>query len=187
MCCKYPYISGIDYESAADGPGIRAVFFLSGCNHHCKNCHNPDTHNPEYGQPITDEMIQQMADEIASRPYLSGITLSGGDPLYSFEKTERFMSSLVKAVFERNKAFVNKPLWIYTGYTWEQIMALYDGNTAIQNILSYTDVVVDGKFVEELSDPSLSFRGSSNQRLIDVNESIGNDHIFHWKNSSSEV
>lgn len=184
---KYPYISGIEYESTVDGPGIRAVFFLSGCNHNCINCHNPQTHNPEYGEPITDEMIEQIADQLTKKKYIDGITLSGGDPLFNPDKTLNFIEALSDALIRRNNGSYMRSLWIYSGDTWERLMAQFLTNRGIHELLIRTHVLVDGPFVEKLADKTLSFRGSSNQRLIDVAQSLIRKDICLWKNTSSEV
>ena len=179
----YPYLAGIDYESAADGPGIRTTIYLSGCTHRCKGCHNPETHDPLFGQPITDELIQEIAKNILSREYVTGITLSGGDPLCNVERTANFLYRLIEVLGDDADKY---SLWIYTGYMWEQCIAMFT-NKHIFQILSHTDVMVDGKFSECLADKTLAFRGSSNQRVIDVRESLKAGHLVHWVNSSQEV
>lgn len=184
---NYPYISGIDYESTTDGPGIRAVFFLSGCSHNCPNCHNPQTHDPCSGQPITDELIENIADQLTSRFYLDGITLSGGDPLFDPEKTFNFINTLSNALQRRNNRLLDKSLWIFTGEVWERLKPLYLTNKAIQELLIRTHVLVDGPFIESLADKTLAFRGSSNQRLISVAQSMVYDSVCLWKNTSAEV
>lgn len=184
---NYPYLSGINYESTADGPGIRAVFFLSGCRHQCPGCHNPATHNPCYGQLITDEMIETIANQLTQRPYLNGVTLSGGDPLFDPDKTVQFLHTLSNALQRRNNPLLNKSLWIFTGDVWERLMPLFLTNTAIQTLLLRTDVLVDGPFIQALANKTLAFRGSSNQRLIDVQQSLANQTVCLWQNTSSEV
>lgn len=164
----YPFLSGVNYESLVDGSGVRTVVFISGCPHHCFNCHNPETWNPWYGKLCDAKMIQEIAEEYAKRKdYLAGITLSGGDPLWDTEKTYWLLNDLEDAIYERTKqSHVN--LWIYTGYTWEELMARED--TFLKSILNKTDVLVDGPFVQDLADKRLAFRGSSNQRILQVQE-----------------
>ena len=160
---EYGYIAGVNYESACDGQGVRAAIFLSGCTHFCPGCHNPETHNPYFGTQITEDIIRRIADEIRSRPYLSGITLTGGDPLYDPEHTLNFVVTL--------KRFLGylPNIWLYTGYTVEE-MKKWDPRLSFvrfaQALISLCDVVVDGKFVRELADKRLAFRGSSNQNII---------------------
>lgn len=167
MIC--PYISGIDYESVADGPGIRAAIFLSGCNHNCPGCHNPQTHDPFFGQPADDNLIDGIADNLKERDYLTGITLTGGDPLFNPGYTLAFLRALRMRLFTRwNKYSV----WLYTGYTWEQVLMRMKKDISLRILVSMCEVVVDGPFVEALADKTLAFRGSSNQRLIDVQKSL---------------
>lgn len=175
----YPCISGIDYESTTDGPGIRAALFLSGCSHYCPGCHNPTTHDPQSGTQINENIINNIAHHIQSRAYLSGITLTGGDPLYNIHATTSFIYSLRNRLGDR---WNNYTLWLYTGYTWEQIMQKYRTDEEMQKLLLLVDVVVDGMFVQTLADKRLAFRGSSNQRLIDVNRSLKENRVVLWNN-----
>ncbi|MDW7674439.1 MAG: anaerobic ribonucleoside-triphosphate reductase activating protein [Bacillota bacterium] len=141
-------------DSIVDGAGLRMVVWCQGCLHNCPGCHNPDTHNPKGGFPTTvSEIIQQFK----ANPLLSGITLSGGDPFVQ----AKACAEIAKAV----KA-LGKNVWTYTGYTYEQILA--SGRADWQELLSYTDVLVDGPYVEELRNLELDFRGSENQRLINI-------------------
>lgn len=174
---SYPYISGIDYESVADGPGVRAVIYLSGCNHRCEDCHNPNTHDPKHGVEATQTMINKIAQEISRREVLTGITLSGGDPLYDIQKTADFVCALHDAIGER---WSTLSVWMYTGYTWEQIIEMYKENPNLQRLLLFIDVVVDGPFIKNQADKRLSFRGSKNQRLISVKRSLqfGKTELF---------
>lgn len=165
----YPYLSGVNYESVADGPGVRAAIFLSGCNHNCPGCHNPDTHNPCFGAEISQASITTIAYLIDKRPYISGITLTGGDPLYDVEATLNFVSDLKTELGER---WDELNVWLYTGYTWEQLMLRYRIDDNLQKLLHMVDVVVDGPFVQSLADKRLAFCGSSNQRIIDVKDSL---------------
>lgn len=177
----YPYLSGITYESVVDGPGVRAAIFLSGCEHNCCNCHNPETHNPYNGYLLNEAMIYTIAHLIYNRSFISGITLTGGDPLYNIEATLNFLNKL-KEDLDDTWNFLNK--WLYTGYTWEQLMQRYHSNMHLQKLLSMIDVIVDGPYVESLSDKSLAFKGSSNQRIIDVQESLKRNTIILWNHIS---
>ena len=165
----YPYLSGVNYESIADGPGVRTAIFLSGCNHNCPGCHNPDTHDPRYGERITEPTIGTIAYNIHIRRFLSGITLTGGDPLYDVERTYDFLYSLRNKLGNR---WDSLSVWLYTGYTWEQLMKRYAVEDNLKLLLSMIDVVVDGPFVPSLADKRLAFCGSSNQRIIDVRGSL---------------
>lgn len=149
------YLSGIDYESIADGPGVRTVLFVSGCKHNCPGCHSPSTHDFRNGQEVTPELIRQINEEIAKRPFLSGITLSGGDPMYSARECRRLLDELI---------IPNDNVWIYSGFTYEEICEHAD----MMLLLQECDVLVDGPFIESLRDITLEFRGSKNQRIIDL-------------------
>ncbi|WP_214783520.1 anaerobic ribonucleoside-triphosphate reductase activating protein [Exiguobacterium sp. s183] len=142
-------------ESVVDGPGIRTVIFTAGCPHHCKGCHNPSSWNPAGGEEIE-------VDEIVRRIELSGwdgVTISGGEPFLQSAE----LAKLVKACKS-----LGKNVWVYTGYTIEQLVAMQDG--AVQTVLDYADVLVDGRFEQSLRDMRLRFRGSSNQRIIFLNK-----------------
>lgn len=175
----YPNISGINYESVVDGPGIRTTIYLSGCSHKCEGCHNPTTHRPDAGAPITKDMIDDISNYIKKKSYISGITLSGGDPLFNTAATINFMRSLRYRIWEIKDKLT---IWLYTGYTWEELMSMYDTDEHLYEILKYTDVLVDGRFVQNLADKCLAFRGSSNQRIIDVQKSLKDKEIVYWKN-----
>ena len=180
----YPYLSGIDYESVADGPGVRTTIYLSGCTHRCKNCHNPETHDPCFGTRITELTINNIANNIQKRSFLTGITLSGGDPLYDIKATSNFMHSL------RNRLgndWNKHTIWLYTGYKWEQLMQIYKNNEDLQKLLLLVDFIVDGRYEYMLADKTLAFRGSSNQRIIDVHQSLKLDDPILWEKSTKEV
>lgn len=174
---SYPYLSGVNYESIADGPGVRVSLFLSGCAHKCKGCFNPETHDPCYGYEINSDTIDSVVSYIKDNSYISGITLTGGDPLYYPEKTANLLYSLRSRLGEH---WNNLNVWLYTGYKWKNILDLYQSDNNIGRILAMTDVVVDGPFVQNLADASLAFRGSSNQRIIDVRQSLKNKEIVRW-------
>lgn len=145
-------IAGVVPESIVDGEGIRYAIFMQGCNRHCEGCQNPATHPLDGGKIVdTDELI----DAIKKNPLLSGITLTGGEPLLQ-----------IPAAIELAKATKNLGLnvWCYTGYTYEEIPP------DAQELLKYVDVLVDGEFILALRDLELDFRGSKNQRIIDLNK-----------------
>lgn len=136
-----------------NGEGFRVTLWVAGCSHHCKGCQNEQTWSFTGGRPFTDADKQYLFSEL-SKSYVQGLTLSGGDPLDSF-------SDVIALVREVRDAFPAKDIWLYTGYTMEQIE---DGNMA--EILPLLDVVVDGPYIEEQRDVTLAFRGSRNQRII---------------------
>lgn len=180
------HIAGINYDSLTDGEGVRAAIFFSGCPHHCPGCHNQEAHEPDFGTPVTFELIAEIAKEINKRPYLSGITLTGGDPLYNPAVTAEFMLAL------RNYADLrDMDVWVYSGYTYEALCDMVSAEEAedihpLEYILCTADVLVDGPFVQELADKSLQFRGSSNQRIIDLNKTRENHgSVVLWNSSES--
>lgn len=147
-------LSGIVEESIVDGPGLRYVLFTQGCPHHCKGCHNPQTHSFEGGFPFTAEAaLAQMREN----PLLSGITLSGGEP---FEQP-RALCAVAEGVHAMGKTVVT-----FTGYTYEALLDRRD-DAWTARLLELTDLLIDGPYVENLRDLELRFRGSSNQRLLD--------------------
>lgn len=166
----------IDREDVCNGDGLRVVLWLSGCSHHCYNCQNPQTWNPNNGIPFDEDAKQEIFEEL-SKDYISGITLSGGDPLYQENVSQ--VLSLIKEIKEK---FPDKTIWLYTGYTYEQIMCpvitddfnperdkLISGK---RKILQLCDVLVDGEYIDEQRDITLKWKGSANQRVIDVQKSI---------------
>ncbi len=151
-------IAGLTKESIVDGPGFRYVIFAQGCNHKCQGCHNPDTHSMNQGYDVeTDFLIQ----DILHSKYIDGVTFSGGEP---FLQSEAFIC-IAKALKQHHVHIV-----AYTGYTLEQIIA--DNNSSRLELLRLIDILIDGPYIEELKDINLAFRGSKNQRIIDVANSL---------------
>ena len=161
----------IDKCSVSNGLGVRTVLWISGCNIHCKNCHNQSTWDFNSGIPFTDDTMQEILYNL-SKPYIKGLTLSGGHPLDPHNAPE-----VLKIVKRVKMVFPNKDMWIYTGYVWEDIIK----DDTLKEILKRTDVLVNGAYIDELRDISLPFRGSSNQRIIDVQESLKQNEIILWK------
>ena len=148
----------ITKDDVLNGEGLRTVLWVAGCNHNCKGCHNPITWDIRGGIPF-DEAAKEELFEQLEKPYISGVTLSGGDPLHPANRED--IGALIDEICSR---FPNKTIWLYTGYDWEAVCDL--------PLIRKVDVVVDGEFVEALKDAKLHWRGSSNQRVIDVQRSL---------------
>lgn len=148
------YISGLEEESIVDGPGVRFVVFTQGCTHNCPGCHNPATHALDSGGTLMP--IDEIFDRIARNPIVSGVTFSGGDPML---QSEACASLATRCRYE-----LGLGIWTYTGFVWEAV-----SHYALSKA---SDVVVDGPFVEALKSYELLFRGSANQRLIDVGKTL---------------
>lgn len=152
----------ITHDDMLNGDGLRVVLWVAGCSHRCEGCHNPITWEYEYGLDFDDKAKQEIFNEL-SKDYISGITFSGGDPLYHMN-----VDGVEKLIVEIKEKFPNKTIWLYTGWTFEY---LYYGN-GNRKILENLDVLVDGPFKLKQRDINLYWRGSSNQRVIDVQESL---------------
>ena len=153
-------LSGIAYESLVNGPGMRRIFFAQGCKHNCKDCFNKDTHDFYGGE---ERNIDSLIEDTLGNPILSGVTFSGGDP---WEQADKFAYMA--------KAFKEKQLnvWSYTGYTFEYIIEHQNEHEGWTELLNNIDVLVDGKFEVNKQQDGLKFRGSTNQRIIDIKESL---------------
>ncbi len=158
-------VSGIINESIVDGPGIRMVIFAQGCKHKCKGCHNPNTHNFDAGEFVD---IDKIISDIKKNSLLDGVTFSGGDP---FEQAEAF-AKLAEEVKKIGLSVIT-----YTGYTYEQLLGYASQRKGYKELLENTDVLVDGPFIMEEKSLLLKFRGSKNQRIIDVPNSIQNKRV----------
>lgn len=141
-------------ETIVDGVGLRYSIYFSGCSHACPGCHNEYSWNPNNGIELTYKILNEIANEINQNELLDGITISGGDPLFN----PKDMLKVLKFLKEKTK----KNIWMYTGYTLEEIKK----DDLRKKCLKYVDVLVDGRFIKELYDPNIKFRGSSNQRII---------------------
>lgn len=148
----------IKHCDMVNGKGLRVTLFVSGCSNNCFNCQNPQTHDPLSGIPFDDNAREEIFADLNSS-WCSGLTLSGGDPLYPSNRTTVF--DLVKEIKNR---FPNKTIWLYTGYAYEDIRDDLD----IKPILECIDVIVDGKFIQSKHSYGLEWRGSSNQRVIEI-------------------
>lgn len=154
-------------DSIVDGPGLRFTVFTQGCPHHCPGCHNPETHDPAGGRAVP---VEELAAQMAQNPLLDGLTLSGGDP---------FLQAADCAALARRARARGLNVWTYTGYTYEQLLAEADPDRL--DLLEATDVLVDGPFVQALKSYDALFRGSTNQRLIDVAASRRTGRVVLWE------
>ena len=153
-------LAGIAYESLVNGPGIRRVFFAQGCKHNCKGCFNPETHSFDKGIVLE---IDKLIKDVLENPMITGVTFSGGDPIeqaHSFS----YMAKILK-----NKGL---NIWCYTGFTFEQLLIMTRSNKKLLELLNTIDVLVDGKFILEEKSFDVIFRGSKNQRILDIKKSL---------------
>jgi anaerobic ribonucleoside-triphosphate reductase activating protein len=160
-------IAGVTNESVVDGPGLRSTVFFQGCPHACEGCHNPETWDPTGGQVVTlkDLLVQLKLD-----PLTAGVTFSGGEP-FGQAVSAAELGGLLK-----NMGF---NLWVYTGYDWEYLLD-NSNHSSYRELLKVTDILVDGPFQHQYKKLTLPFRGSSNQRIIKVQESFKSGAIVHW-------
>jgi anaerobic ribonucleoside-triphosphate reductase activating protein len=168
-------LAGIAYESLVNGPGIRRVLFSQGCKHKCAGCFNPDTHCFQGGKEYNTEEI---IEDIRKNPLLRGVTFSGGDPL---EQADKF------AYIAQKVKSLGLNIWTYTGYTFEYILQHQYERAGWTDLLKHIDVLVDGKFQEENKSEFLKFRGSSNQRIIDVQRSLASGRVVLMYNEQPKV
>lgn len=154
----------ITTDDMLNGEGLRTVLWTAGCGHHCKGCQNPDTWDPDGGLPFDAAAEEELFAKLG-KDYISGLTFSGGDPLYPASRME-----IQRLAEKAKRLFPEKNIWLYTGYRWEEISAL--------PLMEYIDVLVDGKFTEALKDAGLHWKGSFNQRIIDVQKSLENSSLY---------
>lgn len=165
----------------ANGPGVRISLFVSGCTHHCKGCFNEVAWDFDYGQPFTSETIQTILD-MMKPSYIKGLTLLGGEP---FEPQNQ--GPIVELLRQVKKTYPDKSIWAFSGYLFEKITSHTLGDWAVtREFLSSLDVLVDGPFVEEKKNLALRFRGSENQRLIDVPATLASGKIVLWEDWQTE-
>lgn len=169
---KYAKITHYD---TANGIGIRTVLWVTGCNHHCKECHNPDTWDPENGEIFDDKAMKIIINDMKS-PYRAGLTFSGGDPLYPDNR-----ETVTNIAREIKTMYPEKNIWLYTGYLYEEIKDL--------EIMQYIDILVDGEFHIEERDLRLIYCGSRNQRIIDVQKTRKDKkiNIFDYTNVAQRI
>ena len=152
----------------SNGPGVRVSIFMQGCTFHCKNCFNPETHDFMGGEEFTEDTIDQVL-KLCENANVEGLSILGGEPVHpmNIEGT----TELAKKFKEK---FPNKNLWVWTGF-------LFDRDLQNKEVLKYIDVLVDGQYVDELRDPRLKYNGSSNQRVIDVQNSVKQGKVIFYK------
>lgn len=148
--------------TSVDGPGLRTSIYFAGCDHHCPGCHNPSTWSHDAGHDMT---VEQLLAHIESNGF--NVTFSGGDPLYQATNAAILAAAI--------KQKLGKTIWCYTGFRYEELIS-----TAARQLLDNIDILVDGPFIESLRDTSLHFRGSSNQRLIDIKATAESGRIIEW-------
>lgn len=164
---RYNLIRKMDISN---GPGVRVSVFMQGCSFHCKNCFNPETWDFEGGKEFTDETIEKVL-ELCSKEHVKGLSILGGEPMHP--KNIDATTKLAKAFKEK---YPNKNLWVWSGFE-------FDKDLKGKEVLNYTDVLIDGVYKDELHDPTLKWRGSSNQRVIDVQKSIKEGKVVMLKNN----
>lgn len=172
------YYGNIKYCDIANGVGVRTVLFVSGCTHHCRGCFQPQTWDFHYGLLYTDQTEQDLLDSL--RPsYVDGITLLGGEP---FEpENQRVLVTLLRRI---RRELPHKTVWAYSGYTYEELTGDSRARCEITDeMLSLIDVLVDGEFMEDKRNISLAFRGSENQRIIDLRRTLRDGQIVLWAQS----
>ena len=157
---RYNLIRKMDISN---GPGVRVSIFMQGCHFHCKNCFNSETWDFEGGKEFTDDTVNKVLD-LSNKDHIVGLSILGGEPMHpvNIEGTTK----LAKAFKEK---YPNKDIWVWSGFRYEDLKG--------KDVFKYIDVLVDGQYVDELHDPTLKWKGSSNQRVIDIKETLKNDDI----------
>ena len=163
-------VSGIDFESIADGEGVRVVVYVSGCLHSCKGCHNPTSHPFTAGREFTEDLQREIVEYIKKTPFISGVTLSGGDPMYSAGQLIPFVDTLKREIKDIS-------IWVYSGFCYEEILK----DEEMRGLMTLCDVLVDGEFILEQRDMTLCYKGSRNQRIIDIQKSLSSGKVILWE------
>ena len=174
----------ITYPDMNNGDGLRVVLWLSGCSHHCYNCQNPQTWDVNSGIPFDESAKEELFRELG-KDYISGLTLSGGDPLH-----EANLDGVLDLVIRIRLSFPNKTIWLYSGYTWNQVInpvITEDFNPSRDELLDkrkeivkQCTVMVDGRYIDSQRDINLKWRGSKNQRVIDIKQSLQKGKVILW-------
>ena len=169
----------ITHEDVCNGDGLRVVLWLSGCSHHCYNCQNPQTWNPDSGILFDETAKQEIFNEL-TKDYISGITFSGGDPLY-----EQNLDEVLSLIKEIRNTYSDKTIWLYTGYTWEDLINVnypldseWENRIFRKSIIKQCDVLIDGEYIDKQRDITLKWKGSRNQRCIDVQQSLAQNKVI---------
>lgn len=170
---NYAEIKNVDI---ANGPGVRISLFVSGCPHHCKGCFNEMTWDFNYGKPYTQDTINYIL-ELLKPDYIRGITFLGGEPMAPANQYE-----VLNTMRRIKEYFPSKDIWLYTGYLFDNDIMEKMSNTLpyTKELVSYIDVLVDGPFIEDKKNLNLQFRGSENQRIIDVKKTLDTGNIILW-------
>ena len=163
-------LSGITPESFVDGPGLRYVLFTQGCLHHCPNCHNPESWDIDAGKEFSVKQIIRSLKK--QKKTIRGLTFSGGEP---------FLQACELAEIALAAHQLGWDVVTYTGFTYEQLLELTNSDSNIQSLISASNILIDGKYIHELKTTTLPFRGSSNQRMIDIAETQKNGKVVLWK------
>ena len=167
----------IKIADVANGKGVRVSLFVSGCNHHCKGCFNPQAWDFNYGKEFTEEDEEKVMEDL-DHSYVAGLSLLGGEPLE--HQNQKGLLPLLKKVKER---FPEKNIWCYTGYKFDSdiVTNMFENWPETKELMSYIDVLVDGMFEEDKKDLNLKFRGSANQRIIDVQKSLKTHKVIPYQ------
>lgn len=173
----------ITYPDMNNGDGLRVVLWLSGCIHHCFNCQNPQTWDVNSGIPFDESAKEELFSEL-DKDYISGLTLSGGDPLH-----EANLDDVLELVNEIRLSFPNKSIWVYSGYNFQKVMQQLPNLSTKDNynmykrqkIIKQCDVMVDGRYIDSQRNPSKKWAGSDNQRVIDIQQSLEKSKIVLWE------
>jgi len=162
---KYNIVRKMDISN---GPGVRVSVFMQGCEFHCKNCFNPETWSFENGKEFTQGTIDEVLD-LCNKDYIKGLSILGGEPMHP--KNIEGTTKLAKAFKEK---YPNKNLWVWSGFK-------FDEDLKDKEVMKYIDVLVDGRYVDEMHNPNLKWRGSTNQRVIDVQKSLKENNVSNWE------
>ena len=158
----------ITHDDMNNGDGLRVVLWVAGCEHHCKDCHNAVTWNPEGGTEFNTEDADEIFRDL-DKDYVTGVTFSGGDPLHPANReTIKYLCVFIRDVYP------DKTIWVYTGYTWEEIMQ----NPELVSLMKEVDVLVDGRFESALKSVTYPWAGSTNQRVIDVQRTFKEGRVI---------
>ncbi len=161
---RYNLIRKMDIS---DGPGVRVSIFMQGCNFHCKNCFNSETWDFNGGKEFNDDTIKKVL-ELCKKDHIKGLSILGGEPMHPAN-----INGTTKLAKEFKEAFPDKDVWVWSGFRYEDLKD--------EDVFNYVDVLVDGQYVDELHDPTLKWRGSSNQRVIDIKKSKENNEVVLLK------